>query len=300
MHDHFQAQQNGNALPAGLPRLEDIPTTPHGLDPIGVAAAFEAFERQLARASQSSLPALPELAGEALRTDSMRLLRAAVEFADVIERDAQEVAERRMARLDSEVREREGSLRRREAAVAEREAEIERQKGSMMIAARREAEEILAAAQRDSQQARRDAEEVLEEARGQAAQIKREAERTGVNAAELSRQHAVEAAHAARAEVERTLQWARAQADSIVLRGRAVAEQLLNGAASGVDVTRLVDAIVADAIPPQNGALQELEPHVLPLSTTTIAPSDMVLPFAPDSHDANGRPRHVPPSLTER
>jgi hypothetical protein len=301
MHDHFPALNNGTGLPTGVPRLEDIATTPHGLDPIGVAAAFEAFERQLVRASHgSTLPAVAEPAGEALRTDSMRLLRAAVEFADVIERDAQEVAERRMARLESEVREREGSLRRREAQVAEREAELERQKGSMMITARREAEEIVAVAQRDAQQTRRVAEEALEEARGDAVQIRREAERTGVNAAEMSRQQAVEAAHAARAEVERTLEWARAQADSVVRRARSVAEQLMSGAASGVDVARLVEAIAADAEADQNAQYQEHKPQALTAGSAPVTPSDMVLPYASDVHDGDWRPRHVPPSLAER
>jgi hypothetical protein len=301
MHDHFPALTNGTGLPAGLPRLEDIPTTPHGLDPIGVAAAFESFERQLARAAHgSTLPALAEPAGEALRTDSMRLLRAAVEFADVIERDAQEVAERRMARLESEVREREGTLRRREALVAEREAELERQSGSMMIAARREAEEIVAAGQREAQQTRRAAEEALEEARSEAVQIRREAERTGVNAAEMSRQQAVEAAQAARAEVERTLEWARTQADAVVRRARSVAEQLMSGAASGVDVARLVEAIAGDVGADQNARCHEPEPQALTSGSSPVAASDMVLPYAQDVQDGDWRPRHVPPSLAER
>ena len=96
MSVHEHELRSLDVPPDEVPRLEEIPFTAQGLDPHRVCEAFEAYERQLAwyRIRQgTSLPAVPaDTIGYDLRADAMRLIRAAVEFADVVESDAQEVA----------------------------------------------------------------------------------------------------------------------------------------------------------------------------------------------------------------
>jgi cell division septum initiation protein DivIVA len=222
------------APPDPAPRLEDIPFAAHGLDPDRVSESFQAFERQLSwyRARQgTTLPAVPAgPAGADLRADAMRLIRAAVEFADVVERDAQEVACQQVEQAAEAIRRREAELEEREAALRSGLADLERRRASMILAARREAEEIVAAAMHES------------------TELRREAEAARVKIVEECRHHATDLANASRADVEQTLEWARAQAEAIVRRGRAVAEQLLAASLRGQgDVARVVDAIVRAA-----------------------------------------------------
>lgn len=213
-----------------LPRLDEIPTVSDGLDPAAVAAAFERFEREIAhaRAKASPLPALIDTGRQEARMDALRLIRAAAEFADVLERDAQEVAARQMSLVQDELHRREGDLRARETELLTEQQELERRRAELVASARREAEELIAAAHRTSSEARHEAElaklRVLEEAR----------------------HHIGELTSATRAEVEHTLEWSRAQADGIVRRARSVAEQLLTASLRGdrTHVAEVVDAIV--------------------------------------------------------
>jgi cell division septum initiation protein DivIVA len=234
MSVHQYEHRSLGAPPEQAPRLEDIPFTTHGLDPDRVRGAFEAYECQLSwyRSRHGTvLPAFPaEPAGIDLRADAMRLVRAAVEFADIVERDAQEVACRQVEQVSAAIQQREFELEARESTVRAELAELERRRASMIRAARSEAEEIVTAAMRES------------------TELRREAEAVRLRVAEECRHHATDLAHASRADVERTLEWARAHAEAIVRRGRAVSEQLISASLRGqADMTAVMDAIVRAA-----------------------------------------------------
>jgi hypothetical protein len=234
MSVHQHELRSLDVPPDEVPRLEEIPFTAHGLDPDRVCEAFEAYERQLAwyRTRQgTNLPAVPaDTIGYDLRADAMRLIRAAVEFADVVESDAQEVACRQVEQAGAAIRQREAELEARESALRSELSELERRRASTILAARREAEEIVAAAMRES------------------TELRREAEAARLRIVEECRHRATDLAHSSRADVERTLEWARAQAESTVRRGRAVAEQLVAASLRDqADVAEVVNAIVRDA-----------------------------------------------------
>src|ERR687883_493812 len=118
----------GVAALTSLPRYEDIPRSGDGLDADRVRDAFDAFRRHAAQlqaqlrvlqAAGRSGVAHVEPTGHAVRMDSLHLIRAAAEFADTVERDAQTAAADQLARTEEEVT-------RRQRELQEREAEIER------------------------------------------------------------------------------------------------------------------------------------------------------------------------------
>jgi cell division septum initiation protein DivIVA len=227
-------QPSPEAPPEASPRLEDIPFATHGLDPERVGEAFAAFNRQLSwyrSRPGTMLPAIPaEPAGGDLRADAMRLIRAAVEFADVVERDAQEVACRQVEQAQTAIQQRESELEAREAALRAELNELEARRAAVILAARHEAEEIVGAARVEANETRRDV----------------EADRRRI--IEECRHYATELANASRADVERTLEWARAQAEAIVRRGRTVAEQLVAASLRGNgDVAEVINAVVRAA-----------------------------------------------------
>jgi len=82
--------------------------------------------------------------------DALHLIRSAAEFADTIERDAQEAAAKQVGKAEQEIRESQMELQQREAEIARIRQETERQRGEIMNAARNEAREILTKANRDS------------------------------------------------------------------------------------------------------------------------------------------------------
>jgi F0F1-type ATP synthase membrane subunit b/b' len=220
-----------------LPRLEDIPRAGEGLDRGKVEEAFDAF-RKHATALQAQLrvlqsaprSAITEPSGHAVRMDALHLIRSAAEFADTIERDAQEAAAKQVGKAEQEIRESQMELQQREAEIARIRQETERQRGEILNAARTEAREVLTKSNRDSSQELRDAES------------------KGARLLEQSRHQATELTNAARAEVEQTLEWARAQADVIVARSRMGAEQLLSAAGHGeAAIHEAIDAIVRAA-----------------------------------------------------
>ena len=228
--------QGGPAL-TPLPRLEDIPRAGEGLDRAKVEEAFEAFRRH-ATALQAQLrvlqvaprSAIAEPSGHAVRMDALHLIRSAAEFADTIERDAQEAAAKQVGKAEQEIRESQMELQQREAEIARIRQETERQRGEILNAARTEAREVLTKANRDSSQELRDAES------------------KGARLLEQSRHQATELTNASRAEVEQTLEWARAQADVIVQRARMGAEQLLSAAGHGdAAIHEAIEAIVRAA-----------------------------------------------------
>ena len=96
-----------------LPQARDLPAAADGYERAKVEEAFDAFRRhvtslqaQPARApGRARAGASAEPTGHAVRMDSLHLIRAAAEFADTIERDAQEAAAKQIARAEQEMRE---------------------------------------------------------------------------------------------------------------------------------------------------------------------------------------------------
>src|SRR4051794_27791036 len=214
------------AVPAltSLPRYEDLPRAGEGLDAERVREAFDAFRRHAAQL-QAQLRVLQaagtrpgpnvEPTGHAVRMDALHLIRAAAEFADTIERDAQTASATQLGRTEEEVRRRQEELQAREAEVERYRQESERQRAEMLNATRNETRELLAKAHAD------------------ATRELQEAEAKGNRLLEQSRHQATELTNAARAEVEQTLEWARAQASAVLARAQHGAEQLLSAAGLG-------------------------------------------------------------------
>jgi len=220
-----------------MPQVQDLPVAEHGYDRAKVEESFEAFRRHVTslQAQLRVLQAAPrgagsEPTGQAVRMDALHLVRAAAEFADTIERDAQEAAAKQIGRAEKEIRERHMSVQQDEVEVQRIRQETERQRVEIVNAARAEAREILAKANRD------------------ATQELREAESSGARLLEQARHQATELTNSARAEVEQTLEWARAQGEVIIQRARLGAEQLLGAAGHGDPaIAEAVEAIVRSA-----------------------------------------------------
>ena len=237
----MSTQDTGRATAApaltALPQAQDLPVAGQGYERARVEEAFDAFRRhvtalqtQLRVLQAAPRPTVAEPTGHAVRMDALHLVRAAAEFADTIERDAQEAATKQVARAEREIRERQTELQEHEAEITRIRQETERQRVEILNAARAEAREILTRANRES------------------TQELRAAEASGARLLEQSRHQATELTNAARAEVEQTLEWARAQADVISQRARMGAEQLLSAAGHGeVALQEAVDAIVRAA-----------------------------------------------------
>lgn len=221
-----------------LPRLEDIPQVESGgYEAEAVRSAFDAYRRhalqlqaQLRVLQAAGRVANVEPTGHAVRMDALHLIRAAAEFADALERDAQNASAAQLGRTEQEVTRRRRELEERERELERYREESERQRNELLNAARNQAREQLAAASRDA-----------------AAEV-REAEARGARLLEQSRHQATELTNAARAEVEQTLEWARAQALAIVARAQQGAEQLLTAAGLGPEALGEVSsAIIAAA-----------------------------------------------------
>ena len=217
-----------------LPRFEDLPATGDGLDPERVRESFDAFRRhaaqlqaQLRVLQAAGRSAVVEPSGHAVRMDALHLIRAAAEFADTIERDAQNASASQLGKTEEEVRRRQNELQDREAEVERYRQESERQRAEMLNAARNESRELLAKSHADA-----------------TAELQ-EAEAKGNRLLEQSRHQATELTNAARAEVEQTLEWARAQAGTVLQRAQHGAEQLLAAAGLGQDaIAQVANAIM--------------------------------------------------------
>ncbi|MEA2817828.1 MAG: hypothetical protein QOI93_5676 [Rhodospirillaceae bacterium] len=222
-----------------LPRYEDIPQSGDGLDADRVKDAFDAFRRHAAQL-QAQLRVLQaagartgpsvEPTGHAVRMDALHLIRAAAEFADTIERDAQNASAAQLGKTEEEVSRRQRDLQEREAELDRYRQESERQRAEMLNATRSETRELLAKAHVD------------------ATRELQEAEAKGSRLLEQSRHQATELTNAARAEVEQTLEWARAQGAAVLARAQHGAEQLLSAAGLGLDaIAPVAGAIVRAA-----------------------------------------------------
>ncbi|HEY8028643.1 MAG TPA: hypothetical protein VIE38_03940 [Gaiellaceae bacterium] len=249
-----------------LPKIEDIPSAGDGLDSGAVREAFDAFRRHLAQL-QAQLRVLQaagartgggEPSGHAVRMDALHLIRAAAEFADTVERDAQTASAAQLARVEQELTRRHAQVNDRESSIERQRQESERQRAETLNAARNEARELLSKAQAD------------------AAREVQEAEARGARLLEQSRHQATELTNAARAEVEQTLEWARSQAQVVIGRAQQGAEQLLAAAGLGQDKIAEVAAVIV------RSAEQSGEPRPLP-PTAAIAgqPAKVETPSEP-------------------
>ena len=147
-------QEPGRTPPAltSLPRIEDIPRAGDGFDPDRVQEAFETFRRHSAQL-QAQLRVLQaagrggvaqvEPTGHAVRMDSLHLIRAAAEFADTVERDAQTAAADQLSRTEEEITRRQREIQAREAEIERYRSESERQRAEILNAAKNEAREQL-------------------------------------------------------------------------------------------------------------------------------------------------------------
>lgn len=273
-----------------LPRVEDLPRSGDGYDADRVAEAFETFRRHAAQL-QAQLRVLQaasrgpqsqvEPTGHGVRMDALHLIRAASEFADTIEEDAQKASATQLEKTEAEVRRRQRELQEREAEVERYRGESERQRAEMLNNARNEARELLANANRD------------------ATQELREAEARGSRMLEQSRHQATELTNAARAEVEQTLEWARAQAAAILQRAQNGAEQLL--AAAGLadeDIRRVADAIVKAAQGVTEAARTPPSPS-RPAAAMAGGPAPQVEDAPPAPTPSVAQPPVSPPSADE-
>jgi hypothetical protein len=252
--------QEERAQPAmtSLPRVEDLPVADQGYDADRVRDAFDAFRRHVVQlqaqlrvlqaAGQGSSSVEPT--GHAVRMDALHLIREAAEFADVLENDAQRASAAQLGKTEQEVRRRQSELGRRETEVERFRQESERQRAEIVNAARNEARQLLADANR------------------QATQELREAEARGARLLEQSRHQATELTNSARAEVEQTLEWARGQATAIMARAQQGAEQFLSAAGLGDDaITGVSEAIVRAAQHETEGSAPvDLAPRPAPVA----------------------------------
>jgi len=217
-----------------LPSLDSLPSAGEGYDKDRVREAFDAFRRHASQL-QAQLRVLQaarktadvEPTGHAVRMDALHLIRAAAEFADTLERDAQTASAAQLSRTEQEVRGRQTDLQAREAEVERFRTESERQRSEIVNAAKTEARDLLAKANAD------------------ATRELREAEARASRLLEQARHQATELTNAARAEVEQTLEWARAQASAVMARAQDGVEKLLAAAGLGEPaMTEVVKAIL--------------------------------------------------------
>ena len=248
---------SGAVQPAltSLPQVEDLPRADDGYDREKVQEAFDAFRRhtaqlqaQLRVMQAAGRSAQVEPTGHAVRMDALHLIRAAAEFSDTLERDAQNASAAQLARTEEEVRRRQRELQAREAEVERYRGETERLRAEILGTANKEARDLLS------------------RANAEASQELREAEARGARLLEQSRHQATELTNAARAEVEQTLEWARAQASTVLARAQHGAEQLLASAGLGEDALAEVSEAIIHA------AEQEAEPTRPPGVAARVAP----------------------------
>ena len=266
-----------------LPTVEQLRRAGDGYDEQGVREAFDAFRRHTAQlqaqlrvlqAARTSSNVSPT--GHAVRMDALHLIRAAAEFADTLERDAQTASATQLQRTEEEVSAKQKELQEREAEIERYRTESERQRSEILNAAKAEARDLLAKSNAD------------------ATRELREAETRGNRLLEQSRHQATELTNSARAEVEQTLEWARAQATAVMGRAQKGAEQLLAAAGLGEPaISRVVQSIVeandseiarAGGTAPARPAEAFAAPaEVPPLSTPPVSDAPVSEPPADDT-----------------
>ena len=264
-------ERSSAASLTSLPNVEQLRRSGEGFDEASVRDAFDAFRRhtsqlqaQLRVLQAARKTANVEPTGHAVRMDALHLIRAAAEFADVLERDAQNASASQLQRTEEDVRAKQRELQEREAEIERYRTESERQRSEITNAAKTEARELLAKSNAD------------------ATRELREAETRGNRMLEQSRHQATELTNAARAEVEQTLEWARAQAGAVMARAQKGAEQLLTAAGLGEPaMSRVIEAIMsaneadnvrsATPLPPGAAAFVAAEPPEPPSAMPPVS-----------------------------
>jgi vacuolar-type H+-ATPase subunit H len=220
-----------------LPKVDELGRSDRGFDEAQVSTAFEAFRRHITQlqtqlrvlqAAGRSSDAQPS--GHAVRMDALHLVRAAAEFADTLEKDAQDAATRQIRRAEGEISDKQREFHKVELQIEQQRQEAERRRNELLNEARKEARDLLSKAERDAKQ-----------------QVQ-EAEARGARLLEQARHQAVELTDSVRAEVDQSLEWARLQASEIVKRAHGGAEQLLGAAGlGGAALNRVVSSIVGQS-----------------------------------------------------
>ena len=252
-----------------LPTIEQLQRSGEGYDEQSVRDAFDAFRRHTAQL-QAQLRVLQaagktanvEPTGHAVRMDALHLIRAAAEFADTLERDAQSASATQLQRTEEEVREKQRELQARSDEIERYRNESERQRAEILNAAKSEARDLLGKANAD------------------ATRELREAETRGNRLLEQSRHQATELTNAARAEVEQTLEWARAQATAVMARAQKGAEQLLTAAGLGEPAVSQVVQSIMDA---NESEMARSAPPPTSTVATPAPPVSAPEPSAPES-----------------
>jgi vacuolar-type H+-ATPase subunit H len=230
------AREDAGSLTA-LPRVDELRRSDRGYEEQQVTQAFESFRRHITQL-QTQLRVLQaagqggqaQPSGHAVRMDALHLVRAAAEFADTLEQDAQDAAARQIRRAETEISDKQREFHKTELQIEQQRLDAETRRNELLNEARKEARDMLAKAERDSRQ------------------HVQEAEARGDRLLEQARHQAVELTNSVRAEVDQSLEWARVQATEIVTRAQAGAEQLLGAAGlGGAALDRVVSTIVEDS-----------------------------------------------------
>jgi F0F1-type ATP synthase membrane subunit b/b' len=222
---------------AALPRAEDLTrSSSGGFDEAQVNQAFDTFRRHITQL-QTQLRVLQaagrsgegEPTGHAVRMDALHLVRGAAEFADTLERDAQDAATRQIRRAETEIADKQREFQKERLHIEKQGRDAEQKRTELLADAEKEARETVDKAQREAKQQLKDA------------------EARGARLLEQARHQATELTNSARAEIDQSLEWARVQGTDIVRRAREGAEQLLGAAGLGGEaLDRVVKSIVGE------------------------------------------------------
>jgi hypothetical protein len=222
---------------AALPRVEDLTRAGDGgFDETQVNEAFDTFRRHITQL-QTQLRVLQaagrsgdaEPTGHAVRMDALHLVRGAAEFADALERDAQQAATRQIRRAESEISDKQREFKKEKLHIEQQGREAEQKRTELLANAEKEARETVDKAQRDASKQLKDA------------------EARGARLLEQARHQATELTNNARAEIDQSLEWARVQGTDIIRRAREGAEQLLGAAGlGGAALDKVVKAIAGE------------------------------------------------------
>jgi vacuolar-type H+-ATPase subunit H len=232
------AREEAGGLTA-LPQVEELKRSEHGFDEAQVTQAFDSYRRHITQL-QTQLRVLQaaggggeaQPSGHAVRMDALHLVRAAAEFADTLEKDAQEAAARQIRRAETEISDKQREFHKTEVQIEQRRQEAESRRNELLDEARTEARDTVAKAEREAKQ------------------HVQEAQARGDRLLEQARHQAVDMTNSVRAEVDQSLEWARVQAGEIVKRAQAGAEQLLGAAGlGGAALDRVVASIVGESKP---------------------------------------------------
>ena len=222
---------------AALPSVDQLTRSGDGgFDEAQVNQAFDTFQRHITQlqtqlrvlqAAGSSPDAEPT--GHAVRMDALHLVRAAAEFADSLEKDAQEAAARVIRRAESDISDKQREFLKEKQQIERHGREAEQKRTELLAEAEKEARETRDKADREASQKLKDA------------------EARGTRLLEQARHQATELTNSARAEIDQSLEWARSQGTDIVRRAREGAEQLLGAAGlGGAALDRVVKSIAGE------------------------------------------------------